>query len=84
MLAADIVVPVVLERQSDILQQHFKVLKLLVPIYSFTFCDITGCNTVCLSINPVDLLFYFLPHLSDLVSQVQGKIFKEENFFRFL
>lgn len=34
MLAADIVVPVVLERQSDIWQQHFKVLKLLIPIYS--------------------------------------------------
>lgn len=40
---ADNVVPEVLERQSNIWQQHFKVLKLLIPIYSFTFCDNTGC-----------------------------------------
>ncbi len=53
MLAADTAVPVVLERQSDIWQQHFKVLKLLVRVYSFTFCDITDCNRVCLSRNPV-------------------------------
>lgn len=40
----DIVVPVVLERQSNICQQHFKVLRLLIPVYSFALCDITGCN----------------------------------------
>lgn len=34
MLAADIVVPAVLERQSAVWQRHLKVLKLLVPIYS--------------------------------------------------
>lgn len=56
MFAADIVVPVVLERQSDIWQQHFKVLKLLIPIYSFTFCDIMGCNRACLSRNPAELM----------------------------
>lgn len=67
MLAADIVVPVVLERQSNICQQHFKVLKLLIPIYSLTFCDITGCNRACLSKNPVDLLFHRLGLLLALI-----------------
>lgn len=42
MFAADIVVPEVLERKSNIWQQHFKVLELLVPIYSFPFCDNTA------------------------------------------
>lgn len=44
MLAADIVVPVVFERQSDIWQQHLKVLKLLVPIYCFVISlAVTQC-----------------------------------------
>lgn len=51
MLAADIVVPMVLERQSNIYQQHLKVLKLLIPIYSLAFCDITGCNSLFIKKN---------------------------------
>lgn len=47
--SAETVKAQLLQRQSDIWQQHLNLLKLLVPVYNHTLCDITGCNAAYLS-----------------------------------